>query len=80
MNISMRRIDKVGKINLPKKFLDKVGITSNNYVEIHLNSNNNIEVSLFKNKCIFCGSELNLIKKKEKYICKECMTNILSIF
>lgn len=71
----IRKLDKLGRIVIPKEIRDEFEIDIGNQVEIYV-SNSSIILKKYHQQCIFCTNTKKVIKFKDKLICKECIKNI----
>ena len=71
----VRNIDELGRIVIPKEMRRKMGIQSNDPVEIYVDDDK-IILTKYAPSCIFCGSEENLLVHQDKKICTACATQI----
>lgn len=79
MNIKMpsktktvRRLDNVGRVSLPPKFLDYLGLSLGDTVLIHLNDEKKIVLKKYPTGCVFCGNEQELVMVSEFNVCSNC--------
>ncbi len=72
---TIKCLDKIGRIVIPKDMREKFEIIENDPIEIFVDKNS---IILRKNKptCIFCENTTNLVNFKEKLICENCKNNL----
>jgi len=71
----IRKLDKLGRITLPKDFRKKLNISEDDYIEITL-TRDVITLKKSNRSCIFCGGSEWLIEYNNKYLCESCIHNI----
>lgn len=74
-DIVVRKVDPLGRVVLPVKLRKKLGIGTNDPVEMFLD-NGKIQISKYSPKCIFCGSTNGVSNYKGKNICTSCVENL----
>lgn len=67
----VRRVDKLGRIVLPKELRVTMDIEENNSLEIYVEGEK-ICLKKYTPGCIFCGSTENLESYRDKKICQDC--------
>lgn len=72
----LRRVDELGRIVLPKELRDIFDINAGDSIEIYTDRDNTIVLKKYQFKCIFCGSNEDLIEHKGKLICQDCIDEI----
>ena len=73
----VREIDALGRIVLPKSIRKIYNLKERDGVEIFTDGDM-IILKKYAPFCIFCGEQENLIKYKDKNICKNCAFEISS--
>ena len=78
----IKKIDKLGRVVIPKDYIRALEINENDEVEITLKGG---EIAIKKSisQCVFFGSDLFLIKIKHLHACTLCikdMNEIKSLF
>ena len=68
----VRRLDKLGRIVLPKELREKLCIEYEDGLEIFTEMNR-IILRKYTPTCIFCGSRDDVVTFKEKKVCTSCM-------
>lgn len=76
--IYRREIDSLGRIVIPKKILQELGIDKNTELEIHTEADLFI-ISKYKNFCCFCKRTIPTLKYKNKYICNRCFNELKKV-
>ena len=71
----VRNIDELGRIVIPKEMRRKMGIQSNDPVEIYVDDDK-IILTKYAPSCIFCDGDENLMVYKDKKICAACAAQI----
>ena len=71
----IRNIDELGRIVVPKEMRKNLGIQEGDPLEIY-SEGDSIILKKKQRSCIFCGSDEELSEFKEKYICKECLSDV----
>lgn len=70
-----RKIDKLGRIVLPKEIRNSLSIATDDVFEITVDSDN-ILLKKNKNSCSFCRNTDSIIKFKDKNICEKCLQEL----
>lgn len=71
----VRKVDELGRIVIPSEIRNKFDIAVKDPIEIFTDGSS-IVLKKFEPNCIFCGSNKNLVKYKDKLICQKCATTI----
>ena len=66
----LRKIDGLGRIVIPMEIRNKLDISTNDPLEIH------VEGTQIEPDCTFCGSSKNVIEYKGKNICQKCLEEL----
>ena len=74
----IRKIDNLGRIVIPKEIRNTLKIEDNAALEI-FTDNNSIVLKRSDDFCLICGSSKNIIKYKNKPICKNCIGQLNNI-
>lgn len=74
----VRKIDKIGRVSLPKEYRRTLRIEETEPVDIYLNGQV-ICVKAVKLQCVFCGTdkEERLIEKNGVHICLDCIDELV---
>ncbi len=67
----LRKIDGLGRVVIPMEIRNKLEISQNDPLEIHVEGNS-IVLRKYEPDCTFCGSSKNVIEFKGKNICEKC--------
>lgn len=73
-----RRIDELGRIVIPKDFLNYLHVKKNSLFRITLTYDSLILEPIQEKNCIFCHDGEELIKTPKGYICEACFQEIAS--
>ena len=71
----VRRIDNLGRINIPKELTKRFNIKDGDPMEV-LVDEDKIILRKYKSRCTFCGSTDNIISYQNKIICSICINDI----
>lgn len=71
----VRKIDNLGRVVIPKELRDNLNIDDNDSLEIFVDGSS-IVLKKSEDFCLICGSNKNLIKYKNKPVCKICAENL----
>lgn len=71
-----RRLDKLGRIVLPKELRDSMNINSDDLLEIFLEQDRGIILRKYTPNCAACGSMEEVQKFGEIMLCRACMDQI----
>ena len=77
-NEKIRRLDKLGRVVIPKEIRDKFDIIEKDPLEMFVQGET-IILKKFIPNCMFCGNEKKLIEFNGKLMCKNCCENIKNI-
>ena len=71
------KIDKLGRIVIPKPIRQEFGLNVNDELELFTNENG-IKMRKYRKKCLFCGNEEipQLLEYKGKIICENCKNEL----
>ena len=70
------RVDRLGRIVIPKRIRDSLGITENTKLDIELD-HSKIIITTVKEKCVLC--ETALLVKSDIPLCENCVEKIKKI-
>ena len=76
---TVKKIDELGRIVLPKNIRIPMGIETGDAVEIFTDGDR-IILQKFQSSCIFCGEAEEVVYYNGKRICSACVENIKNIF
>ena len=68
----VRKLDKHGRIVIPKKLRKDFGIVIDTDIEISTDGEL-IILEVYQHRCCLCGSTNDLFKFKEKWVCMGCV-------
>lgn len=71
----MRRVDELGRVVIPKEIRKKLNISEKDPLEIYVEGRS-IVLKKVELSCVFCGSNKNLIKYKDKLLCEKCLNEL----
>lgn len=70
----IRKIDRLGRIVVPKEIRDELGIAERDPVEIYVDGSR-IILTKYEKSCIFCGQTANNDFKGKK-VCSSCLLEL----
>ncbi len=73
-----RKIDGLGRVVIPMEIRNKLNISQNDPLEIHVEGTS-IVIRKDEPTCTFCGGTKNVIEYKDKKICEKCLKEIKSL-
>lgn len=76
---TVKKIDELGRIVLPKNIRIPMGIETGDAVEIFTDGDR-IILQKFQSSCIFCGEAEEVVYYNGKRICSACVENIKNNF
>ena len=71
----LRKIDGLGRIVIPMEMRNKLDISTNDPLEIHVEGSQ-IVLKKYDPDCTFCGSTKNVTEFKGKNVCENCIKEI----
>ena len=71
----LRKIDGLGRIVIPMEMRNKLDISTNDPLEIHVEGSQ-IVLKKYDPDCTFCGSTKNVTELKGKNVCEKCIKEI----
>ncbi len=71
----VRKIDGLGRIVIPMEIRNKLNISDNDPLEIHVEGTS-IVIKRSEPDCTFCGGSKNVIEYKGKNICEKCLSEL----
>ena len=74
--LNEKKVSKSGSITIPSHIRREYGIESGEKVKIDTNNDGDLILKRVVGSCVLCGSNENLIKVDDKYICKNCIDKI----
>lgn len=73
---TVRRIDSVGRISIPAQLRCMHNINTDDFMELY-QEGTYIILKKYVPKCVFCGGAEKVETFKTKFICQNCMNNII---
>lgn len=70
-----RKIDDLGRIVLPKELRKTLDIEPGTPIEIYTEEDM-IVLKKYENRCILCGSTVDVIEYKNKKACRKCIEEL----
>ena len=74
--LNEKKVSKSGSITIPSHIRREFGIENGEKVKIDTNNDGDLILKRVVGSCVLCGSNENLIKVNDKYICKVCIEKI----
>ena len=71
----IRKIDELGRFVIPMEMRNKLGISSNDSLEIYVEGTS-IVLRKYQPDCVFCGSSRNVVSYKGKNVCEKCLSEM----
>jgi transcriptional pleiotropic regulator of transition state genes len=71
----VRKIDRIGRLGLPRKVMRKVHINILDTLAIYMDGEN-VVLKKYVETCKICGSSKDLIEFKNINICSKCKTEL----
>lgn len=71
----LRKIDGLGRIVIPMEIRNKLNISENDPLEIHVEGTS-IVLKKYEPDCTFCGSSKNVVEFKDKIVCEKCLKEL----
>lgn len=71
----VRKIDRLGRIVLPKELRRTMKIDYQDPLEIYVDGDS-IVLKKYEPACLFCGSANDVVNFMDKRICKECIAKL----
>lgn len=72
------KIDKLGRIVIPKPLRKQFDLNIDDTLEI-FTDNESIILKKYRESCVFCGSEEDLVAYQGKTVCKSCIAKLSEI-
>ncbi len=70
-----RKIDELGRIVLPIELRRGLGISEKDALEIYV-EDDKIILKKYKQACVFCNNDENLVDFNGKYVCADCIAQL----
>ena len=74
----IRSLDHIGRFKIPRVLLKKLNINPKDFLLIH-KEDGNIVISKYKETCIFCEKNLNIVEIKGKKVCQSCLNEFKNL-
>jgi len=74
----VRKVDELGRVVIPIELRRTLGIDEKDALEIYVDSEK-IIFKKYEPACVFCGNADQVIRFKNKNVCKECATSMSSV-
>lgn len=74
----LRRIDGLGRVVIPMEIRNKLNISQNDPLEIHVEGAS-IVLRKYEPDCTFCGNSKNVVEYKGKNVCTKCIKEISAL-
>lgn len=74
----LRKIDGLGRVVIPMEIRNKLDISQNDPLEIHVEGTT-IVLRKYEPDCTFCGNSKNVVEFKGKNVCEKCRKEITNI-
>lgn len=71
----VRNLDELGRVTLPIELRRVLNLNPKSPVEIYAEKDM-IVLKLYKENCIYCNSNKNIINFKDQCICDDCLTEL----
>lgn len=72
------KIDKLGRIVIPKPLRTKFDLKIDDAIEL-FTDDESIILKKYRESCIFCGSDEDLVALEGKTVCKSCIAKLSKI-
>ncbi len=71
----VKKIDELGRIVIPKDIRKSLGVDRGDFLQFFFEGES-VVIKKFGEQCAICNSSDDVIKVKEKFICKDCIEQI----
>lgn len=71
----VRRVDELGRVVIPIELRRTLDIEEKDGLEIYVD-NDRIILRKYEPACVFCGNAGDVIKYKNKNVCKDCLAGM----
>lgn len=78
-NTIVCKTDKEGGMIVPKEILELLGVYEGDVLEVKIEKENLI-LSKYKEGCMFCGTEEDIIQFQGSQVCKTCVKSVDALF
>ena len=69
------KIDKLGRVLIPKNLRTKFDLQVDDAIEVFTDGDA-IVLKKYRKRCVFCGSEEDVVNFKDKYLCRSCAAEL----
>ena len=69
------KIDKLGRVLIPKNLRMKFDLKDDDPIEVFTDGDA-IVLRKYRKRCVFCGSEEDVLTFRDKYVCKSCVKEL----
>lgn len=76
-NSIVRKIDKLGRIVLPKEYCKELGLSQQQPLEV-VAEGGSLRIQPLQQRCILCGGSPCVVALHEKSICQACLDDLCS--
>ena len=67
----IRKVDELGRVVIPIEIRNQFNIVEKDPIEIYVDDSS-IVLKKYEPNCVFCGNTEDLVKFKDKLVCKNC--------
>lgn len=72
----VRKIEGLGRLVIPKAVREHLGVDEKDRVEFLFGADEEVILRRYKERCVFCGAEKQLIEYKDQVICENCLAEL----
>lgn len=76
MICAYRKLDRLGRVVIPKQLLRKHKINPEDILEVSEGVNGTIVIVPKRTICAICGDTENLIQVRDQFLCTECLSAV----
>lgn len=74
----VRKLDELGRVVLPVELRRRLGIDIRDAMELKVDGCY-VVLQKYKPRCAFCKSTENVVEKKDKLICENCLNDLINL-
>lgn len=75
----VRKVDELGRLVIPKELRKTIGIRNGDPIQITTDDTNGmIVIEPFRQFCHFCSGETDVHPFKEKFVCEQCLAEMVN--
>lgn len=74
----VRKLDELGRVVLPVELRRRLGIDIRDAMELKVDGCY-VVLQEYKPRCTFCKSTENVVEKKDKLICENCLNDLINL-